>query len=84
MRRQRRQESPDQARAPEWKKATKLSAFVAGDGQPLFNPGVDHFQQAGVFQIRAGVVVGKFPALCGPGLMDGAAFAHPVVGQQDA
>ena len=53
-------------------------------GQGLFYPGLDLFEEIGLQQVGAGLVIGKFPALTGAGGMDRAPLGHPVVAEEGA
>jgi hypothetical protein len=69
--------------APGYELGWKLKLTVLAE-ETLFYPCLNNLKQAGIFQVGAGFFIGKVVALPGPGLMDGAAFAQTVVGQQDA
>lgn len=53
-------------------------------GKALLDPRLDYFEQAGILKVGAGFVIREFPALSGPGLMDGATFAHFSLGEENA
>ena len=50
----------------------------------FFNPGLNCSEQLIIFQIGAGLVIGKVTALFRPGFVDGTPLAHPVVCKKDA